>query len=72
MGKAAIILAMLALAGCPANGNQPTGPGPKQVWCDQNSPRRPTQATVNVMSRAELDDLNIYNTKGALCCGWTP
>lgn len=70
MGKIAVILAALALAGCPSN--QPTAPSPKQVWCDQNSPRRPTAATVAAMSRAELDDLNAFNEKGALWCGWKP
>jgi len=72
MGKAAVILALLALAGCPSSGSQPTAPSPKQVWCDQNAPRRPSQAAVAAMSRTELNELNAYDEKGALWCGWTP
>lgn len=65
-----VMMLCLALAGCatpaPQIGN------PRQAWCDLNIPRRPSVAVVMAMTRAELDDLNSYNAKGANWCGWKP
>lgn len=64
----------LALAGC-NEVRPPRAPAvsdPKTVWCDQNTPRRPTAATIAVMSRADLDDMNQHNRRGAAWCEWKP
>jgi hypothetical protein len=42
---------------------------PRQIWCDHNQPRRDATADT---PRAELDDINSHNAKGALWCGWVP
>ncbi len=66
MGKALIVLALLA-AGCTA---APTPvENPRQVWCDHTQPRRDATAE---MPRAEVDEINAQNGKGALWCGWQP
>lgn len=67
MGKALILC--LALAGCVTSAPVDN---PRQVWCDHNQPRRPSQAVFEVMTRAELDAMNIHNGKGAAWCGWKP
>lgn len=67
MGKAALILTLLLLAGCtttPAPVNDP-----RAVWCAHNQPRADATETT---PRAELDEINIHNRKGALWCGWKP
>lgn len=62
-----IALLALALTACTT-----TGPinDPRAVWCENNSPRRPSVAVVAAMTRAELDDLNAFNRKGVAWCGW--
>lgn len=62
----ALILALL-LAGCTTTA-QPVQ-NPREIWCDTNSPRR--DAT-EITPRAELDEINAHNRKGALWCGWKP
>lgn len=65
MGIKALILSLAILAGCttvPAPVENP-----RQVWCDNNSPRRDAKADT---SRAELDEINSHNAKGALWCRW--
>lgn len=42
---------------------------PRQVWCDHSQPRRDATAET---TRAELDEINTHNAKGALWCGWKP
>lgn len=69
MGRA-LTICLLLLAACTAAPPAPTDP--KQVWCDQNAPRRPSVAVVTAMTRAELDEINAYNARGAAWCGWTP
>lgn len=64
MGKAALIL--LLLAGCVSVA--PVS-DPRQVWCDQNEPRRDATETT---PRWELDEINAHNAKGELWCGWRP
>lgn len=57
--------AFAALAGCttvPAPVSNP-----RQIWCDQNGPRR--DATTQT-ARAELDEINAHNFKGQLRCRW--
>lgn len=68
MGKALILIAVLALAGCVTR----TGPlpsDPRSIWCDHNSPRRDAKPDT---PRAELDDINKHNALGEKWCGWEP
>ena len=65
MGKA-LILALL-LAGCTTTGRPIENP--RQVWCDHNQPRRDATETT---PRAEIDEINTHNARGALWCGWKP
>ncbi|MER8956456.1 hypothetical protein NKH98_27840 [Mesorhizobium sp. M0833] len=67
MGKALILC--LVLAGCTTTA--PTG-NPRQVWCDQSQPRRPSAPVVAAMTRPELNEMNAFNGQGARWCGWTP
>lgn len=63
----AMLPVVLALVGC-TSVPQPVD-DPRQIWCDTNSPRRDaTEAT----PRAEVDEINAHNRKGALWCGWKP
>lgn len=64
--KALVLATLLALAACqtPARVENP-----RQIWCEQNSPRR--DATPDT-PRAELDEINAHNRKGELWCGWEP
>jgi len=65
MGKALILVATLAvLAGCvtPAPFEDP-----RLIWCRHNEPRR--DATPET-PRAEIDEINAHNRKGAAWCGW--
>lgn len=66
MGKALILAAALALAGCvtPAPVEDP-----RSIWCDTNKPRR--DATPET-PRAEIDEINAHNFKGEAWCGWVP
>lgn len=70
MGKALILAGALALAACT------TAPrateDPRQVWCSQNNPLRPSQAVYDAMSRAEIDSLLEHNRRGVQWCGWRP
>ena len=66
MVKTALILCLL-LNGCttmPAPVDDP-----RQVWCDQNSPRRDAMPET---PRAELDDINAHYRMGVLWCRWRP
>jgi hypothetical protein len=67
MGKALVIL-LIALSGCAHDSKKPDAP--RIVWCDHNKPTRPSQAAMDAMSRAELDDMNLHNRKGTAWCGW--
>lgn len=67
----ALILTTLLLAGC-ATVSQPVPGDPRQIWCDTNTPRRPSLPTIEAMTRSEIDDLNTHNAKGAAWCRWTP
>lgn len=67
MGKAAVALALI-LAGCVTRPVE----DPRSVWCAFNEPRRPSVAVVEAMTRAELDEMNAFNAKGADWCGWRP
>ena len=69
MGKALIGLVLLA-AGC-ATIPAPVE-NPRAIWCERNSPRRPSSAVVAAMTRAELDEVNAHNMTGELWCGWKP
>lgn len=57
--------AILALVGCQ------TAPvaDPRAIWCETNNPRRDATADT---PRAEVDEINAHNRKGALWCGWRP
>lgn len=66
MVKALILTSVIALAGCATSGPAPVE-DPRQVWCDQSEPRR--DATPET-PRAERDEINAHNRKGALWCGW--
>lgn len=64
MGKA-LILSLAILAGCttvPAPVENP-----RQVWCDNNSPRRDATAET---PRSVIDEINTHNAKGVLWCRW--
>ncbi|BAB48021.1 hypothetical protein [Mesorhizobium japonicum] len=69
MGKVLNLPALLLLAACvttaPVN-------NPRKIWCDHNQPRRPSLVVINVMTRAELDEMNTFNAQGAKWCGWKP
>lgn len=71
MGTKAIGLTLLlALAACtsvPA-----LVENPRAVWCENNTPRRPTPEVVAQMTRAELDEMNAFNAAGVKWCGWRP
>lgn len=67
MGKA-LILSLLILAGCTSTPTRVDNP--KQVWCDGNAPLRYSEATIDAMSRAELDQINAHNAKGQAWCKW--
>ncbi|MER8464182.1 hypothetical protein [Mesorhizobium sp. M1396] len=69
MDKALTIPLFLLLSACVS-----TAPAsdPRKVWCDHNTARRPTLAVVQVMTRAELDQMNSFNAKGVEWCGWKP
>ncbi|MER9439942.1 hypothetical protein NKI79_00810 [Mesorhizobium sp. M0340] len=67
MGKALILC--LVLAGCTTTA--PAG-NPRQVWCDQSQPRRPSAPVIAAMTRPELDEMNAFNGQGARWWGWTP
>ena len=65
MGIKALILSLAILSGCttvPAPVENP-----RQVWCDNSSPRR--DATPQT-PRDVIDDINAHNAKGVLWCGW--
>jgi hypothetical protein len=64
MGKALMLVALLAFAGC----NPPAlVENPREIWCRHNTPR--TDATPET-PRAEVDKINAHNAKGELWCGW--
>jgi len=68
MGIKALILSLAILAGCttvPAPVENP-----RQVWCDLSTPRRHTKEALSAMSRAEIDEINAFNSKGKMWCGW--
>lgn len=67
MGKA-LILSLLILVGCTTTPTRVDNP--KQVWCDSSAPLRYSEAAIDAMSRAELDQINTHNAKGADWCGW--
>ncbi|MCF6124383.1 hypothetical protein EN904_13465 [Mesorhizobium sp. M7A.F.Ca.CA.001.07.2.1] len=69
MGKALIAPVFLLLSACATSAPIDD---PRKVWCDHNTPRRPSLTVVQIMTRAELDDLNSFNAKGADWCGWKP
>lgn len=59
---------LLAIAGCAT-----TAPRPEPLtWCDLNQPFRPTQATLAVMTQAEVDEGLAHNLRGQRLCGWRP
>lgn len=66
MGKAAALTLVMLLAGC-ATTAQPVQ-NPREIWCEQNDPRRDATETT---PRTELDEINAHNRKGQLWCGWT-
>ena len=70
MGKALICTFCtfcILLAGC-ATTPAPVE-NPRQVWCDHSQPRRDATADT---PRAELDQINSHNAKGARWCRWEP
>ncbi|RWB05477.1 MAG: hypothetical protein EOQ39_22360 [Mesorhizobium sp.] len=69
MGKALIAPALLLLSACVTAAPVED---PRKVWCDHNTPRRPSLAVVQIMTRGELDEMNSFNGKGADWCGWKP
>ncbi len=66
MGKALMLLAAMAIAGCTTTPAPVSNP--RQIWCDTNDPRRDATAET---PRGELDEINAHNAKGARWCGWT-
>ena len=44
--------------------------GPVNNFCALNSPRYPTQEQVDLMTRAEKEELVVYNETGERLCGW--
>jgi len=69
MVKAASLTLLLVLAACQTTQAPAPVADPRQVWCDSNQPRRDATAET---PRAELDEINAHNAKGALWCGWEP
>lgn len=57
--------AALVLAGCVASSTGGSGD-----WCDLNEPRRHSDAVIQAMTEAELDELNAHNRYGEQRCGW--
>lgn len=70
MVKALFLTLALALAGCTTSGTADTTPAKtyREIWCDNNVPRRDARPD---SPRAEIDEINAHNRKGALWCGWT-
>lgn len=68
MGKAAILIVALALAGCVTK-QAPLPSDTRSIWCDHNSPRRDAKPDT---ARAELDEINKHNALGEKWCGWRP
>lgn len=67
MGKKALVIAALLLAGCVSTPSPVADP--RQVWCDHNAPRR--DATLET-PRWELDEINAHNARGVAWCRWKP
>lgn len=65
----ATLLALSIVAGCSVTAKTDN---PRQVWCDNNKPIRPSAAVFAVMTRPELDDMNQHNALGVKWCGWKP
>lgn len=63
MGKALIVAALLALAGCQTGGGS---------FCDIASPWRVRQSVQDAMSAAELAELLAFNETGQRLCHWKP
>lgn len=66
MVKSFVMIALFVLSGCVST-RQSVMTDPRQVWCDQNTPRR--DATIET-PRSVLDEINAHNRKGVLWCGW--
>lgn len=66
--KVVIVLLTLALAGC----QTPWGWGGNPRFCDLAEPMRISDATIGVMTEAEVDQTLMHNEIGARACGWTP
>jgi len=64
MGKALILIAVLALTACTMTrgGN----------FCDLSKPIRPSQAVFEAMSEREIDAMLVHNRTGEKLCGWQP
>lgn len=62
----ATLIALSSMTGCSVTAKVEN---PRQIWCDHNQPRR--DATLDT-PRAEHDEINTHNAKGARWCGWTP
>ncbi|PRD40860.1 hypothetical protein C5748_24815 [Phyllobacterium phragmitis] len=61
MGKVAILLSCLLLAGCGTS---------KVGFCAVSKAFRPTPATIAAMSEREVNEMLAHNEKGARLCGW--
>lgn len=67
MGKALILFMTLIAAGCTTTPAPVSNP--RQIWCDNNSPRRDATAET---PRSVIDEINSHNAKGVLWCRWAP
>lgn len=67
MGKIAALAAILVLAACTTPASVAD---PRAVWCENNSPRRPSLAEIAAMPPLEKRAAVEHNRKGALWCGW--
>jgi hypothetical protein len=63
MGKALILVATLALAGCTTTGG---------TFCDIAKPIRPSQAALDAMDGQDVVAVLVHNKTGERLCGWTP
>lgn len=70
MGKLATLAAVLALGGCASP--LPPVASPKAIWCENNSPQRPSREEIDTMGQPRLAAVLAHNKKGALWCGWNP
>lgn len=63
MGKVIVIIMTMMLAACRTSGG---------TFCDIAEPIRLSEATIAVMTDAEIAKALAHNEKGAALCSWRP